>query len=50
MRSLMNYQQGFVMIESILPIAFGMTLVCLAFIGVFEFWHEIEIAEKGGFQ
>ena len=49
-RSVMNYQEGSTMIESILPIAIGISLGCLACIGIREFWHEFEIAFKGGFQ
>ena len=44
----MNYQEGLYLIESILPIAVGMTLGCLAFIGISEFWHEFAVACKGG--
>ena len=36
--------------EGILPIAIGISLGCLACIGIREFWHEFEIAFKGGFQ
>ena len=49
-RSVMNYQEGLSLIESILPIAVGMSLVGLAFIGIREFWHEFAVACKGGFQ
>ena len=46
----MNYQEGLNLIESILPIAVGMSLVGLAFIGTREFWHEFTVACKGVFQ
>ena len=46
----MNYQEGLNLIETILPIAVGMSLVGLAFIGIREFWHEFSVACKGGFQ
>ena len=46
----MNYQEGLAIIESILPMAVGMTLVGLALIGIRELWHEFGIACKGGFQ
>ena len=46
----MNYQEGLNLIESVLPIAVGMSLVALAFIGIREFWHEFAVACKGGFQ
>ena len=49
-RSVMNYQEGLNLIESILPTAVGMSLVGLAFIGIREFWHEFAVACKGGFQ
>ncbi len=45
----MSYQEGVVVFESIIPIAVGVTLGCLAFIGIREFWHELAIACKGGF-
>ena len=46
----MNYQEGLHLIEFILPMAVGMTLVGLAFVGMREFWHECAVACKGGFQ
>ncbi len=46
----MNYQEGLNLIESILPIAVGISLGCLAFLGAREFWHELAVACKGGFQ
>ena len=46
----MDYQEGLTLIESILPMAVGMTLVGLALIGIREFWYELGIACKGGFQ
>ena len=46
----MNYQEGLTLVESILPMAFGITLLSLAFIGIREFWHEFAVACKGGFQ
>jgi hypothetical protein len=46
----MNYQEGLNLIESILPIAVGISLGCLAFLGAREFWHEFAVACKGGFQ
>ena len=49
-RYVMNYQEGLSLIDSILPIAVGMSLVGLAFIGIREFWHEFEVACKGGYQ
>ena len=49
-RSVMNYQEGLHLIEFILPMAVGMTLVGLAFVGMREFWHECAVACKGGFQ
>ena len=46
----MNYQEGLTFFESILPIAVGISLGCLAFLGAREFWHEFAVACKGGFQ
>ncbi len=46
----MNYQEGLNLIESVLPIAVGMSLVALAFIGIREFWNEFAVAGKRGFQ
>ncbi len=46
----MNYQEGLTFFESILPIAFGISLGCLASLGAREFWHEFAVAYKGGFQ
>ena len=46
----MDYLEGLALIESILPMAVGMTLVGLALIGIGELWHEFGIACKGGFQ
>ena len=46
----MNYQEELSLVEFILPIAVGMTLAGLAFIGIREFWHEFAVACKGGFQ
>ncbi len=48
MRSLVNYPEGFNLIESILPISVGITLGFLAFVGIREFWHEFAVALKGG--
>ena len=49
-RSVMNYQEGLTLFESILPIAVGISLGCLAFLGAWEFWHELAVACKGDFQ
>ena len=49
-RSVMNYQEGLTFFESILPIAVGISLGCLAFLGAREFWHEFAVACKGGVQ
>ena len=49
-RSVMNYQEGLTFFESILPIAVGISLGCLAFLGAREFWHELAFACKGDFQ
>ena len=49
-RYAMNYQEGLNLIESILPIAVGISLGCLASLGAREFWHEFAVACKGGFQ
>ena len=46
----MNYQEGLTLVESILPLALGMSLVGLALIGIREFWHVFGIACIGGFQ
>ena len=48
-RSAMNYQEGLTFFESILPIAVGISLGCLALLGAREFWHEFAVACKGGF-
>ncbi len=44
----MNYQEGLTFFESIIPMEVGMSLLGLALIGLREFWHEFEIASKGG--
>ncbi len=46
----MNYQEGLMLFEAILPIALGISLVGFAFIGILEFWHEFSVAFKGGLQ
>ena len=46
----MNYQEGLTFFESLFPIAVSIALGGLAFIGIREFWHEFEVAFKGGIQ
>ena len=46
----MNYQEGLTLIESILPIAVGIVLGCLAFVGIREFCREFAFAWTGGSQ